>query len=298
MKKYGYFLSAILLACDFLLAQPNLFKEANITLLDNNSLYYNFTTLNMKAQKSGQIYKIYLAVPKKSSDYYNVVYMLDGNAVLDVLDENLLSKAGEANLLIVMIGYETKARFDTVARAYDYTPPISNNSMEDVPGSGRKAGGAELFLEFIEKELKPEIAKTTKADLKNQTLWGHSYGGLFVLYTLFTQPNSFQKYASISPSLWWHNGYILNKEKEFNALTLKYPANLIVMAGEDEKKQTNMQHSQRAKMQNSISRSAIKDMVLRLDKKANLSAKQIEFENLSHGETIKASLEPLFGIVR
>ncbi|MDR1285355.1 MAG: prolyl oligopeptidase family serine peptidase [Campylobacteraceae bacterium] len=294
MKKYICFLS-IIFVCGFLYAQPNLSQEANTSVLSEGSLYYDFATLNMKAKSNGQNYKIYLAIPKKSSDY-NVVYMLDGNAVLDVLNEELLKKANAANLLIVMIGYVTKARFDTIARTYDYTPLVpSESDLEDVQNDYERVGGAELFLEFIENELKPKIAKTFKINSQKQILWGHSYGGLFVLYTLFTHPDYFQKYAAISPSLWWHNGYI----KEVEATDLRYPTTLIVMAGDDETKYKSPQNmTKRAMMQGAIPKNAIKDMIFRLNKKTNLSAYQITLENLSHGETFKASIGLLFDMIK
>ncbi|MDR1460164.1 MAG: hypothetical protein LBI78_00765 [Campylobacteraceae bacterium] len=94
-----------------------------------------------------------------------------------------------------------RVRFDTTAKAYDCTPPIEKN-FEDVLGSDKRAGGAEEFLEFIENELKkPAITEKIKIDRQKQAIWGHSYSGLFVLYTLFAHYDFFQRYISVSPSL-------------------------------------------------------------------------------------------------
>ena len=41
------------------------------------------------------------------------------------------------------------------------------------------------------------------------------FGGLFALYTLFNQPDAFQTYIASSPSLWWHDEYILQERDRF-----------------------------------------------------------------------------------
>ncbi len=37
---------------------------------------------------------------------------------------------------------------------------------------------------------------------------GHSFGGLFALYSLLEEPGLFQSYVSIDPSIWWHNQWL------------------------------------------------------------------------------------------
>lgn len=113
--------------------------------------------------------------------------------------------------MLVLIGYPTDLRFDTARRAYDYTPP--NADGEPIPDpltTGRQNGGAPELLQFIETQLRPRIAQLAPTDSGQQTLWGHSYGGLFVLYTLFERPELFSHYIAADPSLWWHNGLMLH----------------------------------------------------------------------------------------
>lgn len=59
---------------------------------------------------------------------YPVLYMLDGNAVMDKLDDAFLQQlfAGSPPV-IVAIGYQTALPFDTAARAWDYTPPLKTH---------------------------------------------------------------------------------------------------------------------------------------------------------------------------
>ena len=47
---------------------------------------------------------------------------------------------------------------------------------------------------------------------KDRTFIGHSYGGLFGTYVLLTEPELFQRYVIVSPSLWFDNGLMLKVE--------------------------------------------------------------------------------------
>ena len=50
---------------------------------------------------------------------------------------------------------------------------------------------------------------------QRKVLFGHSFGGLFTLYSLFTQPGVFDTYVAASPSLWFNDGVILEYEEVF-----------------------------------------------------------------------------------
>jgi len=75
--------------------------------------------------------------------------------------------------------------------------------------------GAEAFLRFINEEVKPFINSHYNIDTNDETLFGHSLGGLFSLYTLFTQPDSFDRYLIASPSIMWADHDILNLEEQY-----------------------------------------------------------------------------------
>ena len=47
-------------------------------------------------------------------------------------------------------------------------------------------------------------------------LVGHSFGGMFSLYALFTRPTMFQHVVAISPSLWWRDRFLLEHERAFS----------------------------------------------------------------------------------
>jgi predicted alpha/beta superfamily hydrolase len=227
-------------------AQPDLRVEADVSLLSGDSAY---AFLSFDEARNDTLeapnYRIYLAIPKKAPprEGYPILYLLDGNAVLDTLGgyPELLDMSGtsDAPPVLVMIGYETPARFAPGARAYDYTPPIPGQpDLEESPGSGRKAGGAERFREFIVERLKPEVERRLGErglyiDPSRQGLWGHSYGGLFALYVLFTHPGDFREYHAISPSFGWREGWILREAEALPAQLLPQ-VTLLAMAGADE----------------------------------------------------------------
>jgi predicted alpha/beta superfamily hydrolase len=60
-------------------------------------------------------------------------------------------------------------------------------------------GRAHLFLKFLTEELRPWIATRYRSN-GYSLLVGHSDGGLFVLSTLLSRPDSFQAYFAFSPS--------------------------------------------------------------------------------------------------
>lgn len=77
----------------------------------------------------------------------------------------------------------------------------------------KTSGGADKFLKFFKDELIPYIDKTYPADGDN-TLFGHSFGGVFVTYALLNEPQLFNNYIAGDPSYWWDNGVMLKQVKD------------------------------------------------------------------------------------
>jgi predicted alpha/beta superfamily hydrolase len=67
------------------------------------------------------------------------------------------------------------------------------------------SGGASKFLGFMRDELMPFINANYPTDPADRAYFGHSLGGLFGLYTLFTKPDTFTRYIIGSPAI-WHDG--------------------------------------------------------------------------------------------
>ena len=106
--------------------------------------------------------------------------------------------------------------FPLYPKASPAPPPI-----EDVlvPKKGTKDYyGAEDFQRFIRDELIPLIDGTYKTIPGDRIYFGHSVGGGFGLYTLFTQPDLFRGYIVSSPGLIYQGSdFVLQYERDFAA---------------------------------------------------------------------------------
>ncbi|MDL4842366.1 alpha/beta hydrolase [Aquibacillus rhizosphaerae] len=167
-------------------------------------------------------YRVDISIPESTppSEGFPVLYVLDGDAYFTMIDQivNLQSrradKTGVSELIIVGIGYEGNDVFSSF-RVYDYTPPAQTVDLPEKPDGQPwpDHGGAKDFQAFIEKKLMPVIHKDYPVNKQKQAIFGHSLGGLFALYTLFTRQDLFQNYLAFSPSIWWNNRAVLNEEK-------------------------------------------------------------------------------------
>ncbi|KAI9148902.1 heterokaryon incompatibility protein (HET) domain-containing protein [Paramyrothecium foliicola] len=149
----------------------------------------------------------------------SVLYLTDGNSVflsaLESLRRHLSSHQSTISAgLIVAVGYPLPSDAGTVMsprRTTDLTPPS--------PGCKPSEGGADVFLEFLQSRVKPFVHQRLNnmlgAKPSKEALYGHSYGGLFSLHTLFTRPGMFDCFIASSPSIWWNSEYILGEEKLF-----------------------------------------------------------------------------------
>ncbi len=178
--------------------------------------------LDIRSEHTKRVHRIFVHVPKAPApeNGYPILYLLDGNVtypLATLLLENMAERSAAHGItpgIIVGVGYPVNTEIDSVGRTEDYTPPAPDLTATGDP-SGNPQGGADRFLDFLEKELKPRLAKDFKIDANRQALFGHSYGGLFTLHTLFTRPGSFQRYFAASPSIWWNQRYILTEKAAF-----------------------------------------------------------------------------------
>ena len=213
---------------------------------------FKLTNSNNQRNYLIQVFKPKVSPPK---DGFSVIYMLDGNAsfpyasVIAQAVEFSFKRHHQAPPIIVAIGYDIDSTIDVEARTFDYTPPIEGELIAPVHRSNSPypIGGAEDFYQFIQYQLKPLIAQHYTINKLDQSLFGHSYGGLFILYTLLKHPESFQHYYAASPSIWWHDEYLLKQAADFKNQyttdkTLK-PITLTLSAGEGEIKKLNKRHT-------------------------------------------------------
>ena len=153
---------------------------------------------------------IYVQLPANydpnTNQKYPVVYVLDGEVFLPTVNNVLSFYSGGFMPEMVIVGISN-----------------SNNRMRDLTTSKvtemygmpfeQEHGEAANFSEFIETELIPFVENKYPVT-SFRTLIGHSYGGLFTIYTLINKPHLFSNYLAIDPSLDWDKQKLLNEAKE------------------------------------------------------------------------------------
>jgi len=71
-------------------------------------------------------------------------------------------------------------------------------------------GGSAKFRRFIRDELMPVVAKRVRGN-GDTAIIGESAAGLFIVETFFLEPDLFDTYVAIDPSLWWNDGDLYKK---------------------------------------------------------------------------------------
>lgn len=213
--------------------------------------------------------------------------MLDGNAAIGALQSQQLDKlaAGQAPLLVA-VGYQTEQRIERTGRTYDYTPALPGQAEQRDPLTGEPSGGVDAFLDLLTERMRPMVAGLAPIDAQQQTLWGHSYGGLAVLHALFTRPGAFSDYAAASPSLWWHDGAILREAQGLGQRLGSGRARLLLMRGSEEPANPRMP------VQGDVEQPA-RALVAQLAKVPGLQVRFERFEGMGHGPMLPASLKLL-----
>lgn len=185
----------------------------------------------------------YLSQPEKT---YPTIYLLDANWYFGIVTETTRNMAlceSVPETIVVGIGYPVdepitdalkQVRF---LRARDLTP-ITDSQIEKLMGEKQKrkvtTGGANAFLKFIETELLPLIESEYRGSSSERVLAGHSYGGLFTLYTLFHRTELFKGYVAASPSLQYGNQVTFTYEQTFAGQHTALPVKLYLSIGECE----------------------------------------------------------------
>lgn len=154
---------------------------------------------------------------------------MDGNAyfftAVDIARR--LEFTDNARNIVVGVGYPPSKYVYDWRRGPDLTPPTPDGKYEmplDKNGKPRtdlSFGEADKFLDFIRNDVMSYVQTKIFPHLSLSTgrkaLFGHSYGGLFALNALFTQPELFDFYAAASPSIFWNNySLVKNQEAQFH----------------------------------------------------------------------------------
>lgn len=166
-------------------------------------------TIESKILNESRRLVVYLpaSYDQDSNKDYPVIYLLDGG-----MDEDFLHMVGIVQFNSVswldFMPESIVVGIKNIDRKRDFT--FKSNSERDnkeFPTSG----GSDKFIPFLLSEVIPSIEQRYRVS-EERTLIGQSLGGLFATQILFSQPDSFQNYLIVSPSLWWSNELLLSQE--------------------------------------------------------------------------------------
>ena len=251
-------------------------------IADRGSAFYRFTTQSFTSADGLRRYKVWLGVPKQAapSRGFPVLYLLDGNAAMARLSEDRLQRlAGKTPPILVAVGYDTRLPFDVPARALDYTPP---GGQPGDPGQERYAGGgSHVFRYLLLNQIVPWAEKQAASDPQRRALWGHSFGGLFVLDTLYDS-SWFTHYFSAAPSLGWRHQRIVELAQQASATALSGKM-LYLIEGDGQSDRREGTDVAKVNDADSMLIATLREKGVRLN--------EIRYPGQSHGELLPSSLK-------
>lgn len=240
----------ILLAPSFLVAP--LVVHANPQLAYTSGARANMEVLDtrrVRSQRFDYDHAVTIALPatyEASPDRrYPVLWVLDDplmtrSAIATV--DLLVSGNMIPELIVIGVGSPSEEGLAGVSkRISEFSPPgkgfagpgLKSNAFRSVAPLPEYPHRAEDFLAFLGDELRLSLAAEFRfAD--DHILHGHSLGGLFAGYTLFTRPELFDRMIIGSPALSNVNDAVFKLEEDFSKTSSELEIDLFVGAGGDE----------------------------------------------------------------
>ncbi|HEY0558495.1 MAG TPA: alpha/beta hydrolase-fold protein [Thermoanaerobaculia bacterium] len=188
-------------------------------------------TFTLDSKILGETRRINVYMPPGYAESHDlrvpVLYMPDGG-----MAEDFLHVAG---LVQVSVGNGTMRPFllvgiENTQRRRDMTGPTRNEEDKKI---APHVGGSEAFRRFIRDELMPQV-KSRYRTTQETAIVGESLAGLFIVETFLLEPDLFDTYIALDPSLWWNNKELVKIAAE----KLRSRPNLektLYMASSDEK---------------------------------------------------------------
>lgn len=198
--------------------------QQDVRDVDNFNLYNTQLKL-LNSRFVDDTFHIYISLP---DDYNNTdiqfpaLYILDGDISYGIaagIARYLEIGGNIPELIVIGIGYGAIDKNAGNKRNRDYRPGDN--------------GGAESFLKFINEELIPYVDGNFRTAVEDRTITGYSLGGLFALYSLFTQPGIFNKYVVGSPYLIPENFVIFDYEEQASSTLNDLSAKVFISVGSE-----------------------------------------------------------------
>ena len=187
--------------------------------------------ITLQSTVLGEERKILVRTPEgyeRGSARFPVLYLTDGDRHIGhtVSTVEFLAANGRMPEVIVV-------GISNTDRTRDLTP--TKASMKNEAGKEMKlptAGGADKFLEFIEKELVPHVEKSYRTQ-PYRVFAGHSFGGLFAVHALVSKPELFQAVISVAPSLHWDDAVVVKRAEQLLSSRPELDRTVFVTLGDE-----------------------------------------------------------------
>lgn len=186
-------------------------------------------TLDSKVLKETRRINVYFPPGYSSAKArFPILYMPDGGMeedfphVSETIDKLIAEGAIPPHLIVGI---------ENTERRRDLTGPTEVESDRKV---APRVGGSPAFREFLRAELLPEIRKRYRVTEK-KAIVGESLAGYFIVETFLLEPDLFDGYIALSPSLWWNDHHLIRHAKETLAARKDWNKRLyLTSAGEEE----------------------------------------------------------------
>lgn len=130
---------------------------------------------------------------------YPVLYVLDGGQGQDFHHISGLAQLGTVNGTtrdVIVVGIASVDRRNELALATNNAELIARYPTQ---------GHSDRFRRFVAEEVQPFVEGRFRANGETALL-GESLAGLFVVETFLKEPQMFDAWVAVSPSLWWDGG--------------------------------------------------------------------------------------------
>jgi predicted alpha/beta superfamily hydrolase len=184
----------------------------------------------------------YAAQPERT---FPVLWVLDAplimRSVVGLLDVLVLGNLAP-EMIVVGVGSPPEEGLAGVGRrVMDFSPPGKGYAPPGLAGERWSALApipefphqAEAFLNLLVDEIRPKLAAEYRFSGEH-ALFGHSAGGMFAAYSLFTRPDAFQKMIIGSPYLEGVAGAVFKAEDKFAETHDDLDAEVFLAVGEKE----------------------------------------------------------------
>ena len=221
--------------------------QAVAAIVEAPATLFHATQFDLPSKIVGRSFRVYVYTPlgPPPAKGYPVVIQLDGNLQFPIAATAALltESSGSRPAIVVGVGYPTvDPVLGTRLRNRDLSPATDLATVTRYPGQpepkAEDYGGADDFYRFLIEELRPALAARYAIDPRDQTIYGHSFAGLFALDVLFRHTDAFQTYLIASPAIFWNRHSVLAGEAAFadNVRAQEAAPRVFFTVGGDEQK--------------------------------------------------------------